>query len=84
MKGNNVNKINIQDQLLYQARKDNCTVKIFLLKGLQLTGKIVAYDMYSILLESNNRLQLIFKHAISTIDLPESIRFNVDSPRKTE
>lgn len=84
MKGNKMNKINIQDQLLYQARKENCQVKIFLLKGLQLTGKIVAYDMYSILLESSNRLQLIFKHAISTIDLPESIRFNTDGPKKTD
>jgi len=69
-----LSKINIQDQLLYLARKENAPVKIFLLKGLQLSGKIVAYDMYSILLESNNRLQLIFKHAISTIDLPENVR----------
>jgi len=79
-----MSKINIQDQLLYQARKENCQVKIFLLKGLQLTGKIVAYDMYSILLESSNRLQLIFKHAISTIDLPESIRLNPEGGKKPE
>jgi len=47
-------------------------------KGLQLNGKIAAYDMYSVLLESQGRLQLIFKHAISTIDFPERIRLNFD------
>ena len=73
-----MSKINIQDQLLYQARKERCPVKIFLLKGLQLNGKIAAYDMYSVLLESQGRLQLIFKHAISTIDFPERIRLNFD------
>ena len=73
-----MSKINIQDQLLYQARKESCPVKIFLLKGLQLNGKIAAYDMYSVLLESQGRLQLIFKHAISTIDFPERIRLNFD------
>ena len=82
-----MSKINIQDQLLYQARKERCPVKIFLLKGLQLNGKIAAYDMYSVLLESQGRLQLIFKHAISTIDFPERIRLNFDGggappPRK--
>ena len=79
-----MSKINIQDQLLYQARKENCSVKIFLMKGLQLTGKIVAYDMYSILLESNNRLQLIFKHSISTIDLPEKIKLTFEGGKKPE
>ncbi len=74
-----MSKINIQDQLLYQARKERCPVKIFLLKGLQLNGKIAAYDMYSVLLESQGRLQLIFKHAISTIDFPERIRLNFDA-----
>ena len=74
-----MSKINIQDQLLYQVRKERCPVKIFLLKGLQLNGKIAAYDMYSVLLESQGRLQLIFKHAISTIDFPEKIRLNFDN-----
>ena len=77
-----MSRINIQDQLLYQARKEKCPVKIFLLKGLQLHGKIAAYDMYSVLLESQGRLQLIFKHAISTIDFPEKIRLSFDGGQK--
>jgi len=77
-----MSKINIQDQLLYQARKERCPVKIFLLKGLQLNGKITAYDMYSVLLESQGRLQLIFKHAISTIDFPDKIRLQYENQQR--
>jgi host factor-I protein len=73
-----VRKINIQDQLLHQARKDRLPVKIFLLKGLQLQGRITGYDMYSVLLEGQGRVQLIFKHAISTIEFPEKVRLNFD------
>lgn len=74
-----MSRVNIQDQLLYQARKDRTPIKIFLMKGLQLQGRITAYDMYSVLLESQGRLQLIFKHAISTIEFPERIRFSYDA-----
>jgi host factor-I protein len=78
-----VSRVNIQDQLLYQARKDRTPIKIFLMKGLQLQGRITAYDMYSVLLESQGRLQLIFKHAISTIEFPERIRFSYDANAPT-
>lgn len=73
-----MSKINVQDQLLHQARKERLPVKIFLLKGLQLQGRITGYDMYSVLLEGQGRVQLIFKHAISTIEFPEKIRLNLD------
>lgn len=71
-----MSKINVQDQLLHQARKERLPVKIFLMKGLQLQGKITGYDMYSVLLEGQGRVQLIFKHAISTIEFPEKMRVN--------
>ncbi len=71
-----MSKINVQDQLLHQARKERLPVKIYLLKGLQLQGRIVGYDMYSVLFEGQGRTQLIFKHAISTIDFPEKMKLN--------
>jgi host factor-I protein len=77
-----VSKVNIQDQLLYQARKEHCPVKIYLISGLRLMGTIAAYDMYSVLLESQDRLQLIFKHAISTLEFPEQIRLGHESSAK--
>jgi host factor-I protein len=66
-------RVNIQDQLLYQARKEKLNLKIYLLRGLMLQGKVYSYDQYSILILGMGRYQLIFKHAISTIDFPEGM-----------
>ncbi len=73
-----MSKVNVQDQLLHQARKERLPVKIFLMKGLQLQGRITGYDMYAVLLEGQGRIQLIFKHAISTIEFPERMRVSFD------
>lgn len=58
---------NIQDSFLNNARKDKSTVTIYLLSGVKLTGRIRSFDKYSVVLETNNQEQLIFKHAISTV-----------------
>jgi host factor-I protein len=58
---------NIQDVFLNNVRKDKTTATIYLLSGVKLTGRIKSFDKYSVVLESNNQEQLIFKHAISTV-----------------
>jgi host factor-I protein len=58
---------NIQDTFLNTARKDRVNVTIYLLSGVKLTGRIRSFDKYSVILETNNQEQLIFKHAISTV-----------------
>jgi len=58
---------NIQDIYLNTMRRDKIPVTIFLIGGVGLVGKIRGFDKYSVVLESNNQDQLIFKHAISTI-----------------
>jgi host factor-I protein len=58
---------NIQDSFLNTARKDKSVITIYLLSGVKLTGRIRSFDKYSVVLETNNQEQLIFKHAISTI-----------------
>ena len=58
---------NIQDSFLNTARKDKTQVTIYLLSGVKLTGRIRSFDKYSVVLETNNQEQLIFKHAISTV-----------------
>jgi host factor-I protein len=63
---------NIQDSFLNNARKDKATITIYLLSGVKLTGRIRSFDKYSVVLESNNQEQLIFKHAISTVVTPRS------------
>jgi host factor-I protein len=58
--------INIQDVFLNQIRKNNVFVTVFLLNGFQLKGLVKSYDNFTVLLESDGKQQLIYKHAIST------------------
>jgi host factor-I protein len=58
---------NIQDSFLNNARKEKGLVTIYLLSGVKLSGRIKSFDKYSLVLETNNQEQLIFKHAISTV-----------------
>ena len=58
---------NIQDVFLNNVRKDKALTTIYLMTGAKLTGKIKSFDKYSVILESNNQDQLIFKHAISSV-----------------
>src|ERR1700712_222443 len=58
---------NIQEAFLNNARKDKIFLTIYLMSGVKLSGKIKSFDKYSVVLETNNQEQLIFKHAISTV-----------------
>jgi host factor-I protein len=58
---------NIQEAFLNNARKDKTFITIYLMSGVKLSGRIKSFDKYSVILETNNQEQLIFKHAISTV-----------------
>lgn len=58
---------NIQEAFLNNARKDKTFLTIYLMSGVKLSGRIRSFDKYSVVLETNNQEQLIFKHAISTV-----------------
>ncbi|MEZ5403616.1 MAG: RNA chaperone Hfq [Bryobacteraceae bacterium] len=58
---------NIQEAFLNSARKERIFLTIYLMSGVKLSGRIKSFDKYSLILESNNQEQLIFKHAISTV-----------------
>ena len=58
---------NIQDGFLNLARREKTTVTIYLVNGAKLLGRIKSFDKFSLLLETGAQEQLIFKHAISTI-----------------
>ena len=64
---------NIQDTFLNTARKERTNITIYLLSGVKLTGRIRSFDKYSVVLETNNQEQLIFKHAISTIAMGKAM-----------
>ena len=58
--------INIQDTFLNQLRKDNIPVTVFLMNGFQIRGVIKAFDNFTIIIDSDGRQQMVYKHAIST------------------
>lgn len=68
-KENHMEKLpqNIQEAFLNAARKERTFLTIYLMSGVKLSGRIRSFDKYSVVLESNNQEQLIFKHAISTV-----------------
>ena len=47
--------------------KDKTTVNVFLVNGIRLSGQLAAFDQFAVLLESGPGVQLVFKHAISTV-----------------
>jgi len=71
---------NIQDTFLNTARKERSSITIYLMSGVKLTGRIRSFDKYSVVLETNNQEQLIFKHAISTVAVGKAHAYS-EKPR---
>ena len=62
-----IRKINLQDAFLEALKKAKAAVNIYLLNGVKLQGIVKDYDNFTVLLKSQDKEQLIYKHAISTI-----------------
>ena len=58
---------NIQNEFFNQARREKRRLAVFLNTGRRLTGRIRSFDKFTILLETAQGEQIVFKHAISTI-----------------
>lgn len=65
---------NLQDRFLNQARKDKTPVTLFLINGFQLRGTILSFDQFAVLILSEGRQNLVYKHAISTIQPATAVR----------
>ena len=59
--------INLQDAILKESRRDHVPVTLFLMNGFQLRGIITGYDNFVVVLVSDGKQQMIYKHAISTL-----------------
>ena len=57
----------LQDVFLARARRSECPVTVFLMNGFQMRGTIAGFDAFVVVLDSDGRQQIIYKHAISTI-----------------
>lgn len=58
---------NVQDVFLNKIRKEKHTVTVFLVNGVKLQGVVTWFDNFSVLLRRESHVQLVYKHAISTI-----------------
>ena len=59
--------INLQDAVLSEVRREKVPVTLFLMNGFQLRGIITGYDSFVVVLVSEGKQQMIYKHAISTL-----------------
>ena len=59
--------INLQDAILNEVRREKVPVTLFLMNGFQLRGVITGFDSFVVVLVSEGRQQMIYKHAISTL-----------------
>tara|TARA_R110002020_G_scaffold261795_3_gene476177 strand:+ start:400 stop:663 length:264 start_codon:yes stop_codon:yes gene_type:complete len=60
-------KQNLQDTFLNSVRKSKTTLTIFLVNGVKLQGVVTWFDSFCVLLRRDGQVQLVYKHAISTI-----------------
>ena len=66
---------NVQEVFLNAIRKEKVPVTVFLINGVKLQGIVTWFDNFSLLLKREAHVQLVYKHAISTIMPTEPINF---------
>ena len=72
-------KANLQDIFLLRAKRDKVPVTMFLMNGFQMRGIVRGFDSFVVILESDGKQQMIYKHAISTL-IPQH-RVDLHAPR---
>ena len=65
--GGNGKKPMLQDLFLQAASRDHEPMTIFLVNGVMLQGAVAGFDQFSLILERGGQVQLVYKHAISTM-----------------
>lgn len=71
---------NLQEGFLNRARTERVGVTVFLVNGFQMRGTITGFDSFIVVLESEGRQQVIYKHAISTIAPAQTIDLREEEP----
>jgi len=82
----NMNKVinNFQDVFLNGARKTKISVTIHLVNGFQLKGIVRGFDNYVIVLETEDKQMLVYKHAITTITPSKPVLILEDEKEENE
>jgi host factor-I protein len=61
------NQASIQDEFLQSLLNEKTSASVFLVNGIRLSGEVVSFDSYVVVLQSVSGKQMIYKHAISTV-----------------
>ena len=73
--------LNLQDALLNQVRKDSIPVTIFLMNGVQLKGIVKGFDNFTVVLSTEGKQQMVYKHAISTVVPLRAVNLSSDNEK---
>ena len=65
---------NLQDVFLNHVRKNKVPVTVFLINGVKLQGVISSFDNFCLLLRRDGHVQLVYKHAVSTVMPSAAVR----------
>lgn len=80
--------INLQDAFLNQVRKEGIQTTVYLINGFQLKGTVKGFDNFTVILESDGKQMLIYKHAMSTVTPNRPVNTNfietAEKPRAPE
>lgn len=73
------NTENLQDVVLGEVRKEHTPVTLFLMNGFQMRGVITGFDAFAVVLDSDGKQQMIYKHAISTVTPPRPLELSAEA-----
>lgn len=76
--------INLQDVFLNQVRKEHVGVTMYLTNGFQIKGMVKGFDNFTVILDSEGKQQMVYKHAISTICPVRPINIMLSEQAKQE
>ncbi|MCL2588348.1 MAG: RNA chaperone Hfq [Oscillospiraceae bacterium] len=71
--------LNLQEIFLNKVRKCRVSVVVFLVNGFQIKGTVTGFDNFTVVLDSEGKQQLIYKHAISTIVPAKAVSFTEEA-----
>lgn len=76
--------LNLQDIFLNQVRKEHGLITVYLISGYQIKGYVKGFDSYTIVIDSDGKQQMIYKHAVSTIVPAKPVNFMNNPPKLAE
>jgi len=77
-------KSNIQEIFLNFVRKNKTPLTMFLVNGIKLQGVVIGFDSFCVMLRRDNHVQVVYKHAISTIMPNEPVKLQPGEEPETE